>query len=329
MQEMFSKLKKELPEIKKDISLKDFCTFHIGGNAKFFLETGDYEEVKKALSFCIENGIKFYVIGGGSNLLISDEGFDGLVVAYRKKFQEVKLSESDFKDIGEGRYMVDIDGAMFLADTVGQVSALGFTGLEWAAGIPGTIAGAINGNAGAFNGVISDSIISLKVLQIKDAENREIIKEDCKFSYRSSIFKKNSDYIIVSGKFFFKKKNVEEINKSIQDVIAKRLGKHPKGFSAGSVFKNYEGDIDQKLFKKYPELKSFKERGIIPVGYLIDKCNLKGTKIGDAKISDEHGNFIINLGQAKSDNVLKLISLIKKEVKNKFGIDIQEEIKHL
>lgn len=331
MQEFYEKISNIVPDIKKDVSLRDFCTFRIGGSAKFLFETGDLQVVKKAINFCLENKVKFCVIGGGSNLLISDKGFDGLVIVYRKKFQEVKLSEADFKNIGEEKYSININGAMFLADAISQVSSFGFGGFEWAAGIPGTVAGAINGNAGAFDGVISDNISEVIVLKIGTASLEEMVikKSKCNFSYRSSLFKKNKEYIIISADFIFKKKDIAEIKEKIQSNIKKRAGKHPKGFSAGSVFKNYEGSINNRLLKKYPELESFQEKGIVPIGYLIEKCNLKGTRIGDAKISDEHGNFIINLGQAKSDNVLKLMTLMKSEVKNRFEIDIKEEIKYL
>ncbi|MCK9577979.1 UDP-N-acetylmuramate dehydrogenase [bacterium] len=331
MENIFEKLKNFIPEIKENVSLKSYCTFRIGGSARFLLETGNYEMVIKAISFCNENNIPFYIIGGGSNLLISDKGFDGLVIIYRKKFNEIKISKECFNKIDDDKYEVNIESAMFLSDAVAQVSSLGFTGFEWAAGIPGTVAGAINGNAGAFDGAISDCIIDVKALQVfdKKIEIKIIEKNNCNFSYRSSLFKENNEYIIISAAFAFKKNNTENIKNKIQENIKRRAGKHPKGFSAGSIFKNYEGIIDNKLFKKYPELEKFQERGVVPIGYLVEKCNLKGTRIGDAKISDEHGNFIINLGQAKSDNILKLIVLVKKEVKSRFGIDIREEIKYL
>jgi UDP-N-acetylmuramate dehydrogenase len=211
-----------------------------------------------------------------------------------------------------------------------KISKAGFSGFEWGIGIPGTIGGAINGNAGAFGGCISDNIKEVEVLSLEE-EVQSIVfkKEDCDFGYRSSIFKKTQKYVITKASFVFRKSDKDTILEKMKDIVQKRAGKQPKGFSAGSVFKNYEGVIDKKYFKKYPELEKFSENGFIPAGYLIDKCNLKGIKIGDAQIDAQNGNFIINLGSAKADNVLKLVNIVKREVKGKFNISLQEEIKYI
>jgi len=331
MQEIFEKLKNNFPNVEQNVLLKNYCTFHIGGMADYFLEVGDGDELKKVIFFCKDNNIKFYIIGGGSNILVSDNGYKGLIIIYRKKFKEHKIQENEFEEIGQGKFKIELDASFLLADIVGQMMDIGFSGFEWAAGIPGTLGGAINGNAGAFGGTISDDILGINVLKIKDGtvETSVFSKSDCKFAYRSSIFKTSQDFIIVSAAFVLEKKDKEIISEKVSDILKKRLGKHPKGYSAGSVFKNYEGEVNKKLFKKYPELQAFSEKGIVPIGYLIEQCGLKGTRIGDAQISPDHANFIINLDGAKSDNVLKLISLIKREVKEKFEIEICEEIKYL
>lgn len=330
-EDIFQKLKKIFPAVRQNISLRDFCTFRIGGIADYFLEIENILELKKAIIFCNKNNIKFYLLGEGSNLLISDSGFEGLIIVYKRKFNKFKISEDDFKKIKGEEFKTSIDASFLLADVVNQCSNLGFSGFEWGAGIPGTIGGAINGNAGAFGSSIADNIYQANVLWIGKGkvEKRTIKKDDCKFAYRSSLFKQSNNYIILSAIFVLQKREKKLIKESIANILKKRMGRYPKGFSAGSIFKNYEGKADEKLFKKYPELKSFNEKGIISAGYLIEKCNLKGMKIGDAQISPNHGNFIINLGEAKSENVLKLISLVKKEVKNKFKINLQEEIKYL
>ncbi|MDD5639398.1 MAG: UDP-N-acetylmuramate dehydrogenase [Candidatus Pacebacteria bacterium] len=331
MMDKFKELKSIFPTIKKNVSLNDYCTFRIGGIADYFLEVDSSCELEKVILFCNENNINFYIIGAGSNLLISDKGFRGLIIIYRRKFGDRKISEDDFKPIGENMFKIKLDASFLLADAINQFLNFGFSGIEWAAGIPGTLGGAINGNAGAFGSSISDNINEVDVLKIEKGKADKIVmkKNDCNFVYRSSIFKVSSDYIILSGIFILIKKDKKLIRGEIDNILKKRVGKYPSGFSAGSIFKNYEGEIDKKLFKKYPELQIYNEKGIVPAGYLIEKCNLKGTKIGDAQISPNHANFIINLGKAKSDSVLKLIALIKKTVKEKFGISIQEEIKYL
>lgn len=327
----FEKLKNIFPAARKDVSLRDYCTFRIGGVADYFLEVENSDELEKVILFCSKNDIKTYVIGAGSNLLISDMGFKGLIVVYRRKYGDIKITENSFELIGEDVFKIELDASFLLADVVSQFLSLGFSGFEWAAGIPGTLGGAINGNAGAFGSSISDNIYEVDVLKIgkEEVKKNRYKKVACKFVYRSSVFKTSSDYIILSGTFILRKKDKKIMKDEVNNILKKRIGKYPIGFSAGSVFKNYEKEVDKKLFKKYPELKEYTEKGVIPAGYLIEKCNLKGTRIGDAQISPDHANFIINLGKAKSDSVLKLIFLIKKTVKEKFGILIKEEVKYL
>jgi len=175
-------------------------------------------------------------------------------------------------------------------------------GLEWAVGIPGTIEGAVYGNIGAFKKSMKDAVESVEVLDVETEKIKVFKNRDCQFSYRDSIFKRNKNLIILSVKIKPKKSNPKKIKK----YLNYRKETQPLNFpSAGSVFKNPSG---------------------FSAGELIEKCGLKGKKIGKAKISEKHANFIINLGGAKAKDVLKLIKFIKQKVKNKFGIYLQEEI---
>jgi UDP-N-acetylmuramate dehydrogenase len=198
-------------------------------------------------------------------------------------------------------------------------------------GIPGTLGGAINGNAGAFNESISDCVESVNVLEITDKEVKEksLSKKECEFEYRSSKFKKNNNIIILEVMLKLKKGDPEVIKNKIKLNIEKRIKKQPKDFSAGSIFKNYYGKISENLIGDDDELKIFNEKEIIPAGILIDRCGLKGKMIGDAKISEEHANFIVNLGEAKSSDVVELINLIKNEVEKKYFVKLKEEIQIL
>ena len=317
---IFEELQKDFPKIEQDVSLKDYTTFKIGGLAKYLLPTSSDEELKKAIEKCLSLNLKFLILGGGSNVLISDNGFDGMVIVFKgDDYFEIK-EEDDFS------YIL-VRASIPLSSLVIQFNK--YSGLEWAIGIPGTLGGAINGNAGAFNESISDSIENVNVLEINDnkVEEKSLNKDDCNFGYRTSKFKNNSNIIITSALLKLKKGQEEEIREKIKSNLQKRSIKQPKGFSAGSVFKNYFGKIDEKLISGDEELKKFNEKGIIPAGILIDRCGLKGKTIGDAKISDEHANFILNLGEATSENVISLINFIKKEVENKFFIKLEEEIK--
>ena len=319
---MFEELKNEFPRLEENVLLKNYTTFRVGGLAKYFLRTSDRKELKKAIEKAIKEKIKFVVIGGGSNTLFSSEGFDGLVIVYKiVNIKERPLIEK----IKDGVFKVD--AAIPLFSLISEMK--NFSGLEWGIGIPGTLGGAINGNAGAFGESISGSIDNVFALEIKNGEVSEktFNKKECCFGYRTSVFKNNSELLVVSAELKLFKAEEREVGEMIKNNLEKRIKKQPKGFSAGSVFKNYCGKIEESIINNYPELKTFSDNENIPAGLLIELCGLKGKQIGDAKISDEHANFIINFGNATSDDVISLINLIKKSVKEKFLVDIQEEIK--
>ncbi len=312
-------MEKDFPKAEKDVALNNYSTFRIGGKARYLIKASDKKELEKAIEKSLESKIPFYVLGGGSNTLISDKGFDGLIIIFKKQKPDVFIEEKD--DFGT----IETDASTPLSFLVGHLD--GFTGLEWAIGIPGTLGGAINGNAGAFDESIADSIESVEVLEInKGIKKKEFKRKDCGFDYRRSIFKSNPRLVILSAKLKFKKGDRDKIKEKIRENLEKRRG-HPKGFSLGSVFKNYYGEVDKAVVKRYPPVKNFQDKkGFVPAGFLIEECGLKGARIGDAEISSQHANFIVNLEKAKSENVLKLMNLIKKEVKKKFLIDLEEEI---
>lgn len=307
----------------KGIILAPHTTFKIGGPAKYFFEVKTRKELIKALRWAKENKIKYFILGGGSNILFSDKGFNGLVI-------KLKISDYKLKD-----KTIIAEAGISLAQLV-QISVNNsLTGLEWAVGIPGTLGGAIRGNAGAMGHSISEVIKNVIVL-VNNKKNqklkiKKISKKGCKFGYRESIFKRNPNLIILSAEIQLKKGNLKEIQKKINEYLIKRKNQ-PQEPSAGCVFKNVEiADLfrsrksDKEIFKIRGQLIPVRD-GKISAGWLIEQCNLKGKKIGQAKISEKHANFIVNLGKAKAKDVLTLINLIKKRVKNKFGIQLKEEI---
>ncbi|KUK49814.1 MAG: UDP-N-acetylenolpyruvoylglucosamine reductase [Parcubacteria bacterium 33_209] len=281
--------------LKENVLLSKYSTFRIGGPAKYLIEVSDPKELERAIEKALELDLRFLVIGGGSNILFSSKGYDGMVIVFN-------LGNKFLIDDN----LIEVNASMPLNYLVNKLDS--YTGLEWAVGIPGTLAGAINGNAGAFGGEMSDLIKKVKALEVKDRKiiERDFSKEDCNFGYRNSIFKNNPNLIITSAILELKKGNTEEIKDKIRNNLSKRILKQPKGFSIGSIFKN--GDN-------------------FSAGELIEKAGLKGMQIGGAKISEDHANFIINLGDATSDDVLALIKIIKKAVEEKFSIKLEEEIK--
>ena len=269
--------------MEQNISLKDKNSFHIGGIAKYYAFVASKEELLEAFSFAKESKLPIFIIGEGSNVLVSDNGFKGVVI-------KLELNQINDSSVGAG---------VPLRNLVLEAKTLNLGGLEWAVGIPGTVGGAVFGNAGAFKHSISEVIEEVEVF---DGEEIKILKNsECGFGYRESIFKNNPNYIILGIKIRLNGGFDLEI---MQDCFNKR--NNPKGYSIGSIFKNPEG---------------------YSAGKLIESCGLKGKQIGGAIISKEHANWIINIGKASSDDVEKLISLMKTEVKKKFNIDLIEEIR--
>jgi UDP-N-acetylmuramate dehydrogenase len=302
---------------QKNVSLKNYTTYKVGGFAKYFLIVRTKDDLIKAVKLAKELKLPIFILGGGSNVLISDKGFKGLVI----KIENPKIDICD-------QNFVYAEAGVHSAKLVKFTTDNSLSGIEWFAGIPGTIGGAIYGNAQAFGVKMSDSVESVEVLDLKKAKIINLSKEQCGFSLKKSIFKKNKNLIIVSAVLKLDKAEKEDIEKKVKEYLSYRKKSHPIKFcSAGSVFVNPEMTIsNKKLLEKFPKLMEFNEWGVVHVGYLIESCGLKGKKIGNAQISIQHANFIVNLGGARSKDVLALINLAKQEVKKTFGISLITEI---
>ena len=317
----FQEIKKLLPEIKKNVLLKNYTTFKIGGRAKYFYIAKNTEDLIKAILVAKKFKLPFFILGGGSNLLVSDEGFRGLVI-------KILFSKSYFLNS-----QISAEAGTILGQLISATLNTGLTGLEWAAGIPGTVGGAICGNAGAFKKSMKNIVKEVEVFDLKNKKIKILKNRDCKFGYRDSIFKQKKNLIILSATLQLKKGNKKEIEKKIKEYLNFRKEKQPLNLpSAGSVFKNFTPHRNE-VSGAGPALKmalqEFNRKDLIPAAYLIEKCGLKGKKIGKVKISEKHANFIVNLGGGKAKDVKKLINLAKKKVKNKFSITLEEEIQFL
>jgi len=299
-------------KLKFNEPLKNWTTFRIGGPARYFFVAESIEDFIKAIKITQQLKINYFILGEGSNLLFSDQGFNGLII--KNKISKLEIIKVKII-VGAGVKL----SYLFLSSI-----KFGLTGLEWASGIPGSVGGAVYQNAGAFGSDLSKLIQSVTV-----SRNGKIIKlskGQCGFIYRGSIFKTNKD-IILEAELKLKKGRRTESQKLIKKYLDHRRLTQPVGYSAGSVFKNASFQkLSQICLKTYPQLQTFKESGIIPAGWLIENAGLKGLKIGGAQISEKHANFIINRGRAKAKDVLALIKTIKKIVKRRFGLKINEEI---
>jgi len=305
-------------KIQININLAPMTTFKIGGPARYFVIIENKEELVDAFAWANKNNIKCSILGGGSNLLVNDRGVDALVMKIKTKGI---FSKGDLIEAAAGED---------LAKLISFATSNSLTGLEWAAGIPGTVGGAIRGNAGAFGSSISEAIEWVESYNLSASEFQKFNQRACRFDYRQSIFN-NNNLIIWSGVFKFKPGKKQEIKKEIENNIKYRNIKQPKLPSAGSVFKNvtYENILENnpglaELADKDRVVKGNK----VGSGWIIDQAGLKGKKIGGAKVSLEHGNFIVNTGNASAEDVIMLISFIKQQVRNKLNIQLNEEIEY-
>lgn len=287
---------KELKNLKcgkvESINLKDYTTYKVGGKSTL-VTPKNINDLKKLLTFLKDNNIKHKILGNGSNVIFNNSGYDGVVI---------KLNEFDNLDI-KGTNIV-VGAGYNLMKLAIKTCRLGLVGLDFATGIPGTIGGAVYMNAGAYKSDMGYVVRSIKVLtpelEIKTMENKEL-----DFHYRTSFLQKNPGYICLEANIKLRKGNKDLIMEIIEDRKKRRLETQPLEFpSAGSVFRNPEGDF---------------------AGRLIEEIGYKGKSVGGAKVSEKHANFIINSGNAKGEDIKKLISEIRDVVKEKYNIELKVE----
>ena len=282
--------------IQYEVPMKNYTSFKIGGPAECLIKINSEEELKEILNIAKINKIPLTVIGNGSNLLVKDNGIKGIVLKIEIKKLEIKEENS--------KVSVIVGSGAKLGELAQKVGKLGITGMEFASGIPGTIGGAIKMNAGAHGSEMKDIITTVTYIDV-DGQIHKIEKQDAKFEYRNSIFSKEK-YIILEAELQLEKGNITEIQDKMKEYLEYRKSKQPVEYpSAGSTFKRGTDFVTAKL---------------------IDDCGLKGKKIGGAQISQKHAGFIINSGNAKAEDVLKLIGYTKEQVYNKFKKNIETEI---
>lgn len=311
--------------LSQDIPLKKHSNYRIGGPADYFSEFNSPESLIEDLSEYrkIEPNGKIFILGSGTNILFSDSGFRGLVLKNNIKFIN-KIEDID------GKIALEVGSGVLVDELVAYCISNSLSGFEWAGGLPGTIGGAIRGNAGAFNGETKDNIYKVKSIDIANFEIIERNKTECEFDYRMSIFKKKAEgaEVILSAVFLFEKKIQEEIKKETQSHIDYRIDRHPLDLpSIGSTFKNVPvEEVPGSVLKEFEKSIKHDPFPVLPVAKLLLGADLIGKQIGDAQISTKHPNFVVNLGNAKASDVLELITLVKSTIQEKYGISLEEEI---
>lgn len=294
-------LKKELPEVEtvKNESMKKHTSFKIGGNAEVFVKAKEVNQIEKIQKICKKNNIPLTIIGNGSNILVNDEGIKGIVLKICIDYCNIEyLNEEQIA-------IVTVGSGVLLGKLAYELLNKSITGFEFAAGIPGTIGGAVRMNAGAYGTEFKDIVIETTALD-KNGNIVILKNEDQQFEYRNSIFK-NKEYIILSTKMKLKKiENQNEIKEKMDEFKSMRMEKQPLEYpSAGSTFKRGNDFITAKL---------------------IDECGLKGYKVGGAQVSTKHAGFIVNVDNATAKDVLQLVKIVKEKVFEKFEKNIELEI---
>lgn len=306
---------------QKNVPLKNYSNYKIGGPAKLFVEVETTEELKEVFQFVENKKEKVFILGGGTNVLIGDKGFDGLVI--HNKIEGINIIDGGL-EVGSG---------VMIKDLLDFCIENSLSGLEWAGGLPGTIGGAIRGNAGAFKGETKDSVVEVRSLDLKTLNEKERSNEECNFGYRNSIFKSGEGIseFITHAVLALTNGDKQEIKEKIQQKIDYRVNRHPMNYpNIGSTFKNISlTSLSQKLQKEFAQFVKTDPFPVVPTTKLLALCGLKGKRIGDAMISEKHPNFIVNLGNAKAEDVKVLIEIAKVAVKEKYNILLEEEIIYL
>ncbi|MBQ6707429.1 MAG: UDP-N-acetylmuramate dehydrogenase [Clostridia bacterium] len=285
-------------KILKNVQMSKYTTFKTGGVAPLFIEPESVEALSKVMKACSDENIKPFILGNGSNLLVADEGVSTVVIKLGDAFNNIELVGEDTIVCGAGLTLSKL--CNFALDN-------SLTGLEFAFGIPGSCGGAAYMNAGAYGGEMVDVLV--KCTHIDSNGNIGTLSgEELKLSYRHSAYT-DSDDVIISLELKLKKGNYDDIRSKMNELIGKRRDKQPLEYpSAGSTFKRPEGYF---------------------AAALIEECGLKGKTIGGAQVSEKHSGFIINIGNATTNDILQLIAFVQKTVLEKKGVVLETEVKFI
>lgn len=283
--------------VKLQEPMSKHTTFRIGGPADFYLCPHSTKEVQQTVQICKEENLPYFILGNGSNLLVSDKGYRGAIIQLWKNFSDISVKDC----------CITAKAGALLSKVAAEALEEGLTGMEFASGIPGTIGGAVFMNAGAYGGEMKDIIKEVKVLD-DQGKIRVLSNEEMKLGYRTSIVKEKG-YTVLSAVLQLKKGEVSVIRETMEDLKNRRTSKQPLDMpSAGSTFKRPEGYF---------------------AGKLIMDSGLRGFSVGGAQVSEKHCGFVVNKGGATAEDVTALIREVQRRVKEKFGIELETEVRFL
>lgn len=284
--------------VNTDEPMSHHTTFRIGGKADYFVSPKTKEQIRELIDYCKEAGISYYLIGNGSNLLVGDKGFRGVIIQIDRAFGEIEFLDEQ---------TVKAQAGVMLSKLAAEVAERSLTGFEFASGIPGTLGGAVYMNAGAYGGEIKDCIVSALVLD-ENNEMKTLSKEELQLTYRNSIVAKKG-YTVLEAVFHFEKGEKEAILAKMAELNGQRREKQPLNYpSAGSTFKRPEGHF---------------------AGKLIMDAGLRGYRVGGAMVSEKHCGFVVNVERAAAKDVVTLIEDVDRIVFEQFGIHLEPEVRFL
>lgn len=283
--------------IYRDEPMKKHTTFRVGGNADLFVTPKTKEEVKSVVALCKQEGVPYYILGNGSNLLVGDKGYRGVIIQIYKEMNKIEVDDNTIR-VQAGALLSKIGAAALEAE---------LTGFEFASGIPGTMGGAVVMNAGAYGGEMKDILKTVTVLT-PEGEILHLKNEELELGYRTSIIAKKG-YIVLEAEIALEKGSKEAIKARMDELKVQRTTKQPLEYpSAGSTFKRPEGYF---------------------AGKLIQDAGLRGFQVGGAQVSEKHCGFVINKDNATAADVLELMNQVSAIVKEKFGVELEPEVKRL
>ena len=285
-----------------DEPLAPRTTFRVGGPADLLVEARTIDELIEFVRLARAHQVPIFILGNGSNVLVRDGGIRGLVIENHCDHFALNVTNS----------ILHVESGASLPGIANRLARQGMSGLEWAIGVPGTLGGAVVGNAGAHGGCIADNLIKVKILDAAGA-TRELPKIDCAFEYRSSRFKRAKDEIVLSADFQLKRDDPQACIARMNQYTEHRRRTQPTEASVGSMFKNPSGDPSTPLRASF-------------AGQLIEQAGLKGTRVGNVEVSRVHANFFVNHGGATANDVMRLIEIVRAGVREKFRIELELEI---
>ncbi len=292
--------------------------FKLGGSAEVYLEIEAEKQAAEVIKYCYQHQLKLTVIGHASNVIVSDEGVSGLVLHFKNDSLK-KLTEKS----ADGLDLIRVGAGLRTAFLVRQSVDLGYTGLELFLGVPGTVGGAIYNSSHYLEKLITDYVYRVRVVN-QAGQIIELSHDQCRFGYDQSRFHKTNE-VILTADFALKPGDPETSEKLLKESTQYRAQTQPLGLpSSGCIFKNTPNT--PRLKKMFPQ---FADLTHVPAGFLIDQAGLKGTRVGQIEVSKKHASFMINRGDGTTQQLKTLITLVKARVKEKFGVELEEEVFYL